>query len=273
MRLDDRNPLNGDAAAGYVDLVDAFQQAFGPQQQGAQDFLIAGEGSSVFLTNAGNALAAIHLVEPGLLDADPIGGNASLAFAHPIGTHLIADQCLLSSASEHGMPAWHQGQHYMSRLADLIQGATPTLATIGFFPWKPLFDHPASRRALVQIAEEGLYWRLHAVRPHTDPHPLWDDPQTLRLYEVDGAVVAGTKDWFVRKLVCDLYWHFGGRAPSRTEFDDLVGRTGCNFLSVYAATCEVRQSFQQAPTPPAQVQTRSAARAAITALFPEYPVP
>jgi hypothetical protein len=159
------------------------------------------------------------------------------------------------------------------RLASLIQGILRSVGVAIGEGFLPVSFHDSGRRALVQAAEEGLYWLFHSVRPYTDPHSLWDDPEVLRLYEVDGAVVARCKDWFVKKLVCDLYWQFGGRAPSALEFNDLVSRTTCTTVGAYAAMSEIRQLFQQNPSPATAIQTRWQARAAIVALFPEYPVP
>jgi hypothetical protein len=270
VRRDDRNPLGGDAVQGYRDMA---LELVGQLSQPGAPFLVAGEGSSVQLTEAGNALAAIHLVEPGLLEADPLGGNVPLHRAHPIGTHLTLDQTPVVTTSELAMPGWHPGQFHMVRLAEVAHGALPAAAAIGFGGWvQPSFG-PEARRALVQVAEEGLWWRLHDVRPFTDPHPLWDDPETVRLFEVDGAVVARTREWVVRKTVCDATWRYGARGPTAAELDDLAARTDASFVGLFAAVCEVREHFRQSPTPAAEVRTRSAARAEILAVMPDYPAP
>lgn len=266
-RADDRDPGNPDAREGYRDLVQELVQDFGPS------FAVAGEDSSVFLSEAGNSLAAIHVIEPGALERDPTGGGVPLGHAHPIGTHLVADVTALSATSELAMPGWHPAQFHVARWASAVQGALPTAAVIGFAGWLPVSLHPEPRRALVQVAEEGVYWRVHGVRPWTDPHPAWTDPTTLRVYEIDGQPVVRTRDWYVKKVVCDLFWQFGGRGPTPAELAALATTTHCTPVGLYAATCDVRERFRQSPTPPAAVRTRAEARAEILQVFPAYPAP
>jgi hypothetical protein len=266
---DDRNQATGDVLDGYAALLGEIRATLQPQEE----LLFGGEGSSAALVEAGTGFGTLHIVPPGQLEQDPSAQFRPIAFAHPIGTYFLTDACRLAPTSEFPLPGWHQTQHAMSRLSSLIQGGLPTAAGLGLRAWASLSFRGDSRRALVQIAEEGLYWRLHGVRLVSDPDPLWSDPTTLRLFEIDGAVVARTKDWFVEKTVCDLYWWFGGRAPTQAELDDLAARTTCSFLGVFAATCEVREKFQLAPTPENLVQTREQARADILLVFPEYPAP
>lgn len=270
---DERNPATGDVLDGVTSYVAELETLFGPMLPGEREFLIGTEGTSVPLVERGVGFAATHIILPGTLEVDPTGGFRPLAFSHPMGSHLILDECMTAVQGELGYPAWHQGQFFMTRLAALIQGVVPTGVVMSRGAWFAPTFALETKRSLVQIAEEGLYWRLHGVKPWTDPHALWSDPETLRVYQIDGAPVARTKDWFVKKLVCDLYWQFGGRAPTQMELDQLAGSTRADFLGVFAAACAVRALFQGSPTPQAEVQTRSTARAAILAVFPEYPAP
>jgi len=268
--LDDRNLLTGDPTDGYVKLVQEFSAALGGQPNG---FAFSGEDVTAFLVNAGNFLALVHRTPPGSLGTDPLNAFSPFHLQHPLGYHLLAEQSRFMATLDLGSPTAHPAQHWMVRLPMLIGGTIPTAGAELFFGFLPASLGPESFRILQQIAENGWYWGLHHVHPWTDPSPLWDDPGTLRVYEVDGLPVARTQDWFVRKLVCDLYWGYGGRAPSQAELDNLAGRTGCNILGVFAAFSEVRAKFQKNPTPPSQIQTRPQARQAILAVFPAYPVP
>ncbi len=268
--LDDRNLLTGDPTDGYVKLVQEFSAAMGGQPNG---FAFSGEDVSAFLVNAGNFLGLVHRTPPGSLGADPLNAFSPFHLQHPLGYHILAEQSRFMATLDLGSPTVHPAQHWMVRLPMLIGGTIPTAGAELFFGFPPASLGPESLRILQQIAEDGWYWGLHHVHPWTDPSPLWDDSQTLRVYEVDGLPVARTKDWFVRKLVCDLYWGYGGRAPSQAELDDLAGRTGCNILGVFAAFSEVRAKFQKNPTPPSQIETRPQARQAILAVFPAYPAP
>ncbi|MCA8948056.1 MAG: hypothetical protein KDE27_01050 [Planctomycetes bacterium] len=264
--LGDRNPNNGNAQDGFTALCDEFRLQF---NGAGNEFLIATEGQNEHLVRAGGSLGAIHVNDVITVVEDPMRGYELLTNPHPIGAYVLRRHAKAFHAFNVAMPSYRQGGVAMAALAGYAHGSLPTATFATDAINRPWLSDPAAARALTQTIEEGLFRRIFAAELETDPDPAWTDPSVVAIYELTGgAKLTLTEAWVVQKTICDLFWWFGGRAPTATELADLSGRTRCNAIGLYAAMTEVREQFRGTAVVPL---TRAQFRAAVQAVFPLYP--
>jgi len=268
LRLDDRNPNNGNARQGFVDLCDEFRLAFNGEDKD-NDFIMATEGQNDVLVSSGGSLGAISLNRAADAVLDPMGVHEILTHAHPIGAYLLRRNAKGFHNFRINAAGEQQFGMAQSAVNGYARGLLPTMAFHADALNRPWLKDPAATRASTQTIEEGLYRRIFDVQFKTDPDPLWAQSDTVALYTLSGTTMPITETWVVLKAVCDYYWWFGGRAPTTSELADLAGRTSCNAISLYAAMTEVREHFRLNPGVPI---TRSAFRASVQLVFPLYPL-
>ncbi|MFO0983537.1 MAG: hypothetical protein U1E76_17705 [Planctomycetota bacterium] len=266
--LRDRNLETGDATDGFGALAAELRSAFAANPL----LTLGGEASSLTLVNHGTSFSAEMLQAPGDLERDPAIAYTP-ATSHPISAYLMRGAVTSFSALDLGAPAMYQRSHYESRLIGSRLGLLPTYAAQGHEGYFHMYHNAESLRAARILVEEGAYLKSHGLAPRLAPDAGWTAPDTAFVYQTSGAPVILTKGQVLRKLICDLYWHFGGRAPSAAEFDSLAAITAFNPTAIDAATCQVRAHFQANPTADDQIETREVALGKILQVFPEYPVP
>lgn len=276
MRLADRNALNTQiATTGFANLASEARTLLEDPIDSPDEISIEVEGIDSYLVSQGQSFGRAHITSLGEFETDVIGirRRRRVLQAHPMGMFALTPEVKGFTSFVNGEPAKDQLTYWLTKIPQYVQGTLPTGAA-SFSPNNEhLNTHPSVYRALLQNIEEAAWRVTQNVTTHASAHADWSDPTTVHIFDTNSGTIVWDEDFMVRKFICDLFWQFAGRAPGNGELNFIAAKYTFNPGSIAAMVTEIREFFDQTPTPPANIQTRPQFRASVIQVLPGYPVP
>jgi len=192
-------------------------------------------------------------------------------YMHAISGCLLSDSQLFFGHLAMPSPDADPVNYFRQYIGCFFQGALQNVRWPAP-PWAASRESAYDKRGKVWANEGALYALNHGVKLFTGPSKIWSDDNVLIIEVVDGVNVPRTEEWLVKTLIADWHWIYGGRAPTKKEFEAAVAGKHLRDGSLIAQLETMISDFRRNPTPPDEAEPRGLALTKIYELFPGYPL-